>query len=135
MSQRDVDVFVRQPKVHVRILADDGDLAVELPVWVVSDPRSCSSFSFKPELYSFSNRSRIDGLVIDEMRKNCLNISFYIQELPIFLLALMTAASYKVRPIFFAYREAMSIQDLDLSLFLFSRAIYGLFFLIFVNIF
>ena len=36
--------------------------------------------------------------VIDEMKKNCFSISFYIQELPIFLLALMVAASYKVSP-------------------------------------
>jgi hypothetical protein len=35
--------------------------------------------SFKPELYSFSNASPIDAVVIEAMRYNCLHISFYIQ--------------------------------------------------------
>jgi hypothetical protein len=29
----------------------------------VSDPRSCSSFSFKPELYSYSNRSSLVSIL------------------------------------------------------------------------
>ena len=81
-------------------LVQDAVRATALVIYrpFVSDPRSCSSFAFKPELYSFSNRSEPDSVVIDEMKKNCFSISFYIQELPIFLLALMVAASYKVSP-------------------------------------